>query len=46
MVYFQTKNPDLCKIWRALDLKQLEYSIAIWNIFRQFGIPGTWPFGN
>jgi hypothetical protein len=29
--FFQTKNPNLGKCWRALDWKNL-YFIAIWNI--------------
>jgi hypothetical protein len=38
MVYFQTKNPNLGKFLRALDWKMLIYFMAIWNIFRTFGI--------
>jgi hypothetical protein len=37
-VYFQTKNPSLCKYWRALEWKLLFYSMAIWNISWSFGI--------
>jgi hypothetical protein len=43
MVYFQTKNPNLGKFWRALDWKlllfygHLEQFTVIWDIF--------WPFG-
>jgi hypothetical protein len=45
IVYFQTKNPNLGKHCRALDLKMLicifyghlEYFMAIWDIL--------WPFG-
>jgi hypothetical protein len=39
MVYFQTKNPNLGKFWRALDWKNdtfyghLEYITDIWDIF-------------
>jgi hypothetical protein len=38
MVYFQTKNPNLGKFWRALDWKMLIYFMAIWNILWRFGI--------
>jgi hypothetical protein len=38
MVYFQAKNPDLGKFWRALDWKVWIYFTAIWNILRSFGI--------
>jgi hypothetical protein len=38
MVYFQTKNPNLGKFWKALDWKMLIYFIAIGNILRIFGI--------
>jgi hypothetical protein len=38
MVYFQTKNPDLGKIWRVLQLNELEYCMAIWSILQLFGI--------
>jgi hypothetical protein len=38
MIYFQTNNPTLDKFSRALEWKRLVYSIAIWNILRQFGI--------
>jgi hypothetical protein len=37
MVYFQTKNPNLCKFWRVLNWKLLIYFIAIWNIYRHLG---------
>jgi hypothetical protein len=43
MIYFQTKNPDLGKFWRALKWK-MEYFMAIgklvtiWYIFPSFGI--------
>jgi hypothetical protein len=36
MVCFQTKNPDLGKIWRALDGKMWLYFMAIWNILQIF----------
>jgi hypothetical protein len=32
MIYFQTKNPNLGKFWRALKWKMLTYFTAIWNI--------------
>jgi hypothetical protein len=38
MVYFQTQNPNLGKFWRVLQWKMLVYFIAIWSIFRPFGI--------
>jgi hypothetical protein len=38
MVYFQTKNPNLGKFWRALDRKILIYFIAICYILRTFAI--------
>jgi hypothetical protein len=38
MVYFQTKNPILGKFWRALELKSLVFSMAIWSILRTLGI--------
>jgi hypothetical protein len=34
MVCFQTKNPNLGKSWRALELKMLVYFLVIWNILR------------
>jgi hypothetical protein len=45
MVYFQTKNPELGKFWRALDWKILIYFIAIGSITQLFGIPILWPLG-
>jgi hypothetical protein len=36
-MYFQTKNPNLGKIWRALEWKMLSYFITIWY--------KLWPFG-
>jgi hypothetical protein len=30
MVYFQTKNPNLGKFWRALDWKMLVDFMALW----------------
>jgi hypothetical protein len=39
MVYFQTKNPNLGKFWRALDRKMLKYLFtAILNILQTLGI--------
>jgi hypothetical protein len=37
MAYFQTKNPNLGKFWRAWDWKSLVYSMTTWNI--------SWPLG-
>jgi hypothetical protein len=36
MVYFQTKNPNLGKFWRALDWKMMIFFMAIWNILQTF----------
>jgi hypothetical protein len=38
MVSFQTKNPNLGKIRRALDWKMLIYFMSIWNILQTFGM--------
>jgi hypothetical protein len=38
MVYFQAKNPNWGKFWRAFDMKMLIDFMAIWNILRTFGI--------
>jgi hypothetical protein len=38
MVYFQTKNPNLGKFWRAFAMKMLVYFIAIWNILLPFDV--------
>jgi hypothetical protein len=38
MVYFQAKNPNLGKFWRALEWKMLVYCMNIWNILRPFVI--------
>jgi hypothetical protein len=38
MVYFQTKNPTLGKIWRALEWKMLSHIMTIWNILPPFGM--------
>jgi hypothetical protein len=44
MVSFKTKNPNLGKFWRALDLKMFTYFMAIWNSLQTFG-DILWPFG-
>jgi hypothetical protein len=44
MVYFQTKNSNLGRFWRALEWKLLVSDIPIWNILRPFGI-FAWSFG-
>jgi hypothetical protein len=33
LVYFQTKNPNFGKFWRALGWKMLKYLMAIGNIY-------------
>jgi hypothetical protein len=33
MVSLQTKNTNLGKFWRALEVKMLMYLRAIWNIW-------------
>jgi hypothetical protein len=38
MAYFQTKNPNLGKLWRALQWKMLVYFMAIWSILWLVGI--------
>jgi hypothetical protein len=38
MVSFQTKNPNLGKLWRDLDWKMFIYFMAIWNILQTLGI--------
>jgi hypothetical protein len=39
MVYFQTKNPNLGKFWRALKLVfLLVYFMAIWNMLWPLGV--------
>jgi hypothetical protein len=38
MAYFQTKNINLGKIWRVLELKMLVYFMAIWSILRPYSI--------
>jgi hypothetical protein len=43
IVYFQNKNPNLGKFWRALEWKMLLYFMTIWNILRPFDITyGRW----
>jgi hypothetical protein len=37
MVYFQTENPNLGKVWRVLQWKKFEYFIDIWSILCPFG---------
>jgi hypothetical protein len=37
MAYFQTKNPDLGKFWRALKWKVQVYFMSIWFILWLFG---------
>jgi hypothetical protein len=44
MVYFQTKNPNLGKFWRALVWKMLIYFMDIWNISTDIW-DSLWPFG-
>jgi hypothetical protein len=36
MVYFQTKDPNLGKFWRALQWKMLVYFMPIWYTLRPF----------
>jgi hypothetical protein len=38
MVYFQTKNRNLGKLWRVLRWKMLVYFTAIWYVLWSFGI--------
>jgi hypothetical protein len=38
MAYFQTKDPDLGKIWRVLQWQMFVYYIAVWYILRHLGI--------
>jgi hypothetical protein len=38
MVCFQTKNPNLGKFCRVLQLKNSVYFVLIWYIFSRFGI--------
>jgi hypothetical protein len=37
MVYFQTKNPNLGKFWRALDLQKCIHFTDIWDLLRSLG---------
>jgi uncharacterized membrane protein YkvI len=45
MVCFQTKNPNLGKLWRALERKMPVYFMVIWNILLVIRYI-LWPFGN
>jgi hypothetical protein len=45
MVYFQAKNPNLGKIWGALEWKMLSYFMTIWNILGTAIWYNLWPFG-
>jgi hypothetical protein len=36
-VYFQTKNPNLGKFWRAFDWKMWRYFMSIWYFLCLFG---------
>jgi hypothetical protein len=38
MVYFQTKNPNLGKLWSVLQRKMLVMFTPIWSILLPFGI--------
>jgi fatty acid desaturase len=38
MVCFQTQNHTLGKLWWVLHWKMLIYFMALWSIFRPFGI--------
>jgi hypothetical protein len=38
MVYFQTKNPNLGKLWRVLKWNMSVYYVAIWSILWSFGV--------
>jgi hypothetical protein len=38
MVFFETKNPNLGKFWRVLQLKMLVYFMPNWSILGSFGI--------
>jgi hypothetical protein len=44
-VCFQTKNPNLGKLWRVLQWKMLVYFMDTWSILRSFGIHILWTFG-
>jgi hypothetical protein len=43
MVCFQTKNPNLDKFWRALEM--FVYVMTIWNILPMAIWYNLWPFG-
>jgi hypothetical protein len=38
MVWFQTKNPNLGKFWRAFEWEMSAYFMTIWYILWPFGI--------
>jgi hypothetical protein len=38
MVYFETKNPTLGKLWKVLQWEMLVYLMAIWSILQSFGM--------
>jgi hypothetical protein len=38
MVCFETKNPNLGKLWKALEWKMLVNFMVIWNILQSLGI--------
>jgi hypothetical protein len=38
MVYFHTKNPNLGKLWSAVEWNFLVYLMGSWIILRLFGI--------
>jgi hypothetical protein len=38
MVYFQTKNQNLCNFWRVLQWKMVVYLNKIWSVLQPFGI--------
>jgi hypothetical protein len=38
MVYFQTKNPNLGKLWKALEWEMLVYFMPNWYILCPIGI--------
>jgi hypothetical protein len=44
MVCFQTKNPNLAKLWRVLQWKMMVYFMDTWSIFTVFCFI-LWTFG-
>jgi hypothetical protein len=38
MLYFQTKNPNLCKFGKVLQWKMLVLFVSIWSILRPNGL--------